>query len=681
MVRLVQSSDPDPLSISDLNTLMSLEQAYQNTKLISAAIRKATNQTEHREILKTKRDGAKEVRALLLDSNMSETDTETIDKLCNNAKKFKDLYKQGASLTNIIDAELYDTVYVTSDIHGDYIALLKLLKDLQLIADDSPFPKWYTKQFDIYFKTTSSYFPINSEHNIYDPKFIGGVKWNPKKHKTLFVITGDIIDGRRGPGFNIAHDPYGLFELMILALLHNLRISAMKYHSDVLFTFGNHCWASLFTKYYYHNYVQLETIESYSSDIISNNFKDKYGDNVHEEYDKSPTVDNLNTIGQGLRRRAILLWLFYQSSPYIYISLQHTSNGNSKAILCMVHGGLHSLTDTDAASILTSPNNSYNLVNLLDAESNVFKTVKSLQSRPQSRPQSHPQKRNTKPNINLLDAHQQILLKYAKFKTIYSKLNPVNPVKSTKIANTNILSDVYTNNNRSGPGPFWTRNYAVNMDTKQHHDELCKTLSTEDKDIELKTLAERQHFTKSQFEWIVVGHCSTSGSENYKYLRKSSKFKGCTRGCALYACADKKFKTKIGFVDIAMSEAMGQHFYDIDYKDVFEVLRFTHTAKSNSRTGYYDIVTRVRNERTKSASLLDDISYDHTPTKVTAAISDISTIAPSHSMQNTSHKRSLSGGTIYAHKYPPKYNTNRTNKQASSYHSHSIINPSFGVGF
>ena len=55
---------------------------------------------------------------------------------------------------------------------------------------------------------------------------------------TMLMITGDLVDGRRGS--RTVDDPRGSYEMLLHILIYNLRIDARERNSDVLFTIGNH---------------------------------------------------------------------------------------------------------------------------------------------------------------------------------------------------------------------------------------------------------------------------------------------------------------------------------------------------------------------------------------------------------------------------------------------------------
>jgi len=128
----------------------------------------------------------------------------------------------------------YDSVYTTSDIHADLVVFSEIL-----------------------FNAGLTIAPLASEDDIFT------VKWNPAKKKTLLVIVGDIIDGKRAsPGelYEVS-DATGDIELLLHIFLFNLRISARAYGSEVRFTIGNHD---------FHTVIQEKEIYVWSTHLYNN---------------------------------------------------------------------------------------------------------------------------------------------------------------------------------------------------------------------------------------------------------------------------------------------------------------------------------------------------------------------------------------------------------------------------
>ena len=121
------------------------------------------------------------------------------------------------------------------------------------------------------------------------------------------VIVGDLVDGRRNRDVD---DPKGNFEILIHALIHNLRIRANMVDSDVLFTLGNHDVESVLTttklerQHMYDNYVHA------SAKVFFNN-------SIHERRNR--------------------LMPFYYNSPYTFLEFVH----QKQVQYVCVHAGIH----------------------------------------------------------------------------------------------------------------------------------------------------------------------------------------------------------------------------------------------------------------------------------------------------------------------------------------------------
>jgi hypothetical protein len=209
----------------------------------------------------------------------------------------------------IINAQDYDNVYVTSDIHSDYRKFVKILKDIGLIKTSlNP----YTD--DIY----SSELVINTE-------------WMPQR--TLLVIVGDLVDGRRH--YNVA-DSRGSFELLLHIFIYNLRLAAHEKNSEIIFTIGNHD---------FHSVIKI------TNDNIKLN-------KVTKSFINNMTVQSLEYFNYGnlrysselalIKNKQKFLLPFYNCSPYFFIIIKN--NDVNEVIL--VHGGIHYSRRTNTNSII-----------------------------------------------------------------------------------------------------------------------------------------------------------------------------------------------------------------------------------------------------------------------------------------------------------------------------------------
>ncbi len=226
------------------------------------------------------------------------------------------------NLNNNIDATKYDTVYITSDIHADLRKFMSIITTSGLAVVNGPRPyNWTT-------------------NDIYDYSVYENIMWNPANPRTLFIIVGDLIDGKREFGRNIiseVEDPQGTFEILLLILLYNLRLSARRYGSEVLFTMGNHC------------IEPIGGIETFLNPLPNNPgtlqfFKER---SVRWEYSHE-TAKQFFNVGPNSNQelgQALNIWnnskecfrALYSHSPYIFINL---IKDGSKEVSC-IHAGFH----------------------------------------------------------------------------------------------------------------------------------------------------------------------------------------------------------------------------------------------------------------------------------------------------------------------------------------------------
>ena len=196
-----------------------------------------------------------------------------------------------------INSADYPTVYVTSDLHAD------LRKFTQMLISSGLITTPYDPDFDPY------------TDSIYDPRFIASAQWSAPRG-TLLVIIGDLVDGKRSfnrgaAPFNQVVDSRGSFELLIFALLYNLRIQANANGSEIRFTVGNH-------------------------ELISVIYNANPADYLPYVHDTAVNFFTNDTMSWSDMRRVALL-PFLELSPYYILTLQ---NGATKEV-AFVHGGLH----------------------------------------------------------------------------------------------------------------------------------------------------------------------------------------------------------------------------------------------------------------------------------------------------------------------------------------------------
>jgi hypothetical protein len=175
--------------------------------------------------------------------------------------------------SHVIAASAYDVVYATSDVHAAFAKLLQILRSAGLITGDDVCAKWVAQ-------------------------------------KTLLVICGDLVDGKRG-AFSV-DDPKGTAEWYIHCLLYNLRIQARKLGSEVRFVLGNH---DLFS-------------------VIAAGLAGKYG--WAQCYMHAEALSLFGTESEAgdekFKRRSACLTPFYECSPYVVLDLEGE--------VIFVHGGV-----------------------------------------------------------------------------------------------------------------------------------------------------------------------------------------------------------------------------------------------------------------------------------------------------------------------------------------------------
>ena len=189
----------------------------------------------------------------------------------------------------------FPRVYVTSDLHADLRKFTQILLSSGLVASE----------FDPY------------SDGIYDPRFISDIRWTAPPG-TLLVIIGDLVDGKRSynrghPPYNQVSDPRGSFELLIFALLYNLRIQANTNGSEIRFTLGNH-----------------EVMSVIQPEVNPFGVPPNFTQYVHDSAITFFTTPGMDWIP----RRTSAIMPFLELCPYYILALQDE--------VAFVHGGLHS---------------------------------------------------------------------------------------------------------------------------------------------------------------------------------------------------------------------------------------------------------------------------------------------------------------------------------------------------
>ena len=146
------------------------------------------------------------------------------------------------------------------------------------------------------------------------------------KQNTLFIILGDLIDGKKESSVN---DSIGNFELLLHIFLFNLRIKAMTQGSYVLFTMGNHDFNNIILKK--------------GKDLSY--FKYKHPTSI-TYFNQKDTPEDVTTIMYDI------FYNFYSISPYILLILK---NGKEDEFIC-THAGFLSTSISDNGQELYKSN-------------------------------------------------------------------------------------------------------------------------------------------------------------------------------------------------------------------------------------------------------------------------------------------------------------------------------------
>lgn len=197
------------------------------------------------------------------------------DTIMEKLEGAHDYFRSGYRL----DHAQFDHVFITSDIHADLGMIDQLLLNARVIH--------------VVPRPDLAHLPPLV-------RLICERRWSAPR--TLVVIVGDIVDGRRNNNAFEVPDVKGNIELLLHAYLYNLRIIADAYGSEVRFTLGNHD---------YHSVIEENTLHP-----------DFYAMHVH----RTAQAFFVNREG---RRRCLLP--FYNCCPYLMLSI-------SNEIAC-VHGG------------------------------------------------------------------------------------------------------------------------------------------------------------------------------------------------------------------------------------------------------------------------------------------------------------------------------------------------------
>ena len=198
----------------------------------------------------------------------------------------------------------YRTVYITSDIHADIRKLLSLLIAEGIIS----------------IEIKEGFYPYSDD--IYNKPFIEHI--NFLKNNMLFIILGDLIDGKRHTSVD---DPVGNFELILHIFLFNMRLKARDKNSEVLFTIGNHDYDGvIFKKGTESNLYQYRHVSSIRYFDLNTN---------ESNYSVKDAIS------------AVLL-PFYEISPYFILFLKYDDKIEFKCIHAGFHDTKSNKNNTDA---------------------------------------------------------------------------------------------------------------------------------------------------------------------------------------------------------------------------------------------------------------------------------------------------------------------------------------------
>ncbi len=206
-------------------------------------------------------------------------------------------YDKKINKNHIIEGTKYEYIYATSDIHADFRKFAQILISSGLIDC-----------------------PINPYEDVYNSKIISESKWI--KENTLFIIIGDLVDGKRDPYYDGVDgdvlDNIGSFELLLHLFIYNLRIKANEKNSNILFTIGNHD---------YYNLIDGKIDDAHEPEDLL------YYTYIHRNVKNFFTIDPTKP-KDWINERVDTLTPFYNLSPYLFLRIDNDD-------IIFVHAGLH----------------------------------------------------------------------------------------------------------------------------------------------------------------------------------------------------------------------------------------------------------------------------------------------------------------------------------------------------
>jgi len=212
--------------------------------------------------------------------------------------------------SHVINCKEFDNVYIISDIHADFRKFLQTLQLNNLIS--------------------LTLDPYNGD-DIYNPQIITNATWTGGE-KTIVLILGDLIDGKRDPqAYSEVDDNKGCFEILLHIFLHNMKILANNSKSELIFTLGNHDLAGIYG-------VNPETRGRHANEFSS--YFNKFVHSTAKSYYNNTPLN-----------RANFLLPFYNKSCYLlitFVTKSIFSSTEKEEIICL-HAGIP--TDTDGKII------------------------------------------------------------------------------------------------------------------------------------------------------------------------------------------------------------------------------------------------------------------------------------------------------------------------------------------
>ena len=423
--------------------------------------------------------------------------------------------------TNRIPTGTFNRVLYTSDVHADYRQFIRGLAAAGLI-------------------TLPEGLNLANPFVMRDLRIITDTVWNAES--TLFVIVGDLVDGKRrncynsevieGASQNTVNDAVGTIELLLHCFIYNLRLSAREKGSDILFTWGNHDMDALF-------FFQLVTGHVHTSCL--------------QFFSVGRVLTRSNTL-QAAQRRAAHLKPFYACSPYITLDIE-----TSAGLVTCVHGGLHGQRnkgriDVDAAQRFLFSG----LPELFPGKS--LQTVSAL------------------PRLvggQLVDAPEEDAM----------------------------LAWFFDSMRSSGPteSPLWTRLYAYAGAEGEPAEATCDRLTHDLGATTALVVVGHCPTTGSGIETnkFLAAH-QAAGNAEYAGCGGAGG-----DGCVVIGCEEGGYKTRVAFVDTMMSECFnviaGKADRRIEYLDIrtdpFTISRWNVTAAAQRGSGRRRTCRRHRTKR------------------------------------------------------------------------------------